>query len=176
MRDRLPETIDTGFLQTTGKASFRDYQGELSLRGMTRLAESLQDTDVPDLRVHLKLGRDAGGVCCLEGTLHGVLHLTCQRCLGRMDFPVASAFRLAVVHSEAEAERLAEGYEPLLLEGDRLSVRTVAEDELLLALPNFPQHTAGEECVLPDYRGEEQPAMTDEKPNPFAALASLKRK
>lgn len=176
MRDRLPDTIDTAFLQTAGKASYREYQGGLSLHGMTRLAESLQDTDVPELRVELKLGRDAGGVRCLEGTLQGILHLTCQRCLGRMDFPVATRFRLALVHSEAEAERLGEGYEPLLLEGDRLVVREVAEDELLLALPDFPQHAAGEECVVPEYRADEAPATTDEKPNPFAALASLKRK
>ena len=176
MRDRLPDTIDTAFLQAAGKASYREYQGGLSVHGMARLAESLQDTDVPELHAYLKLGRDAGGVRYVEGTLQGTLHLTCQRCLGRMDFPVATAFRLALVHSEAEAERLAEGYEPLLVEGDRLVVREIAEDELLLALPDFPQHAAGEACVLPDYREDEQPITADEKPNPFAALASLKRK
>lgn len=175
MRDRLPDTIDTAFLQTAGKASYREYRGDLSIVGMTRLAESLQDTDVPELQVRLSLGRDAGGVRCLEGSLQGVLHLTCQRCLGRMEFPVASTFRLALVHSEAEAERLAEGYEPLLLETDRLVVRDVVEDELLLALPDFPQHAEGETCVLPEYREDEIVAATEEKPNPFAALASLKR-
>lgn len=175
MRDRLPDTIDTAFLQTAGKASYREYRGGLSIVGMTRLAESLQDTDVPELQVRLSLGRDAGGVRCLEGSLQGVLHLTCQRCLGRMDFPVASTFRLALVRSEAEAERLAEGYEPLLVEDDRLVVRNVIEDELLLTLPDFPQHSAGEACNLPEYRHEENIVTTEEKPNPFAALASLKR-
>ena len=176
MRDRLPDTIDTAFLQAAGKATWREYRGGLSIVGMQRLAESLQDTEVPELQVSLKLGRDAGGVRCLEGTVQGVLHLTCQRCLGQMAFPVEHAFRLALVHSEAEAERLAEGYDPLLLADDRLVVREVVEDELLLALPDFPLHAPGDAvCVLPEYRKDEPVETTDDKPNPFAALASLKR-
>lgn len=175
MRDRLPDTIDTAFLQTAGKAAYREYRGGLSTVGMTRLATVLPDTEVPELQVRLALGRDAGGVRCLEGALQGVLHLTCQRCLGRMEFPLATTFRLALVYSEAEAERLAEGYEPLLLETDRLTVRDVVEDELLLALPDFPQHAADATCVVPEYREDEIAPATEEKPNPFAALASLKR-
>ncbi len=133
------------------------------------------DSDTPALQVHLYIGRDAGGVLYLEGEVQGVLHLICQRCLGRMEFPVQRSFRLALVHSEAEADRLSDGYEPLLLEAERLIVRDVIEDELLLVLPDFPQHGAGEACTLPEYRKQENTVAVEEKPNPFAALASLKR-
>lgn len=175
MRDRLPDNIDTAHLLNAGKGTAREYCGGLSVVGMQRLAELLADTDAPDLQVHLQVGRDAGGVQCLEGAVRGVLHLICQRCLGRLEFPVQRTFRLALAHSEVEADRLADGYEPLLLEDERIVVRDVVEDELLLAVPDFPQHGAGEVCTLPEYRKEEHTAATEAKPNPFAALASLKR-
>lgn len=175
MRDRLPESIDTATLLNVGKGTGREYRGSLSVVGMQRLADSLADVGAPELQVHLHAGRDAGGVRCLEGAVQGVLHLTCQRCLGRLEFPVQRTFRLALVRSEAEADRLADGYEPLLLEDERLVIRDVIEDELLLALPDFPQHGAGETCTLPEYREEEITVATEDKPNPFAALASLKR-
>ena len=41
MRDRLPDTIDTAFLQTAGKASYREYQGGLSLVGIDMTAFSV---------------------------------------------------------------------------------------------------------------------------------------
>lgn len=175
MRDRLPESIDTATLLNVGKGTGREYRGSLSVDGMQRLADALADVDVPALQVRLHIGLDAGGVRCLEGEVRGVLHLTCQRCLGRLEFPVQRVFRLALVRNEAEADRLADGYEPLLLDDERLIMRDVIEDELLLALPDFPQHGAGETCTVPDYREEEISAATEDKPNPFAALASLKR-
>lgn len=171
MRDRLPETIDTAPLKTSG----REYRGSLPVLGMARLAEILRDTEVPDLQVSLYAGRDAGGVTCLQGQIEGSLHLTCQRCLERMEFPVKIDVRLALVHSAAEAERLAEAYEPLLVENERLVLRDVIEDELLLVVPSFPQHDAAEHCSLPEYREAEISVVEEKKPNPFAALESLKR-
>lgn len=175
MQDRLPESIDAASLMASGKTAGREYRGELSLAGMQRLAEAVRDIDVPDLVVGLYVGRDAGGVLCVEGSIAGLLHLTCQRCLDSVDYPVQIRFRLALVNSEAEAERLADGYEPWLLEDERLVIRDVIEDELLLALPAFPLHADTESCVLPGYRQDEFEAAAEEKPNPFAALARLKR-
>lgn len=175
MRDRLPETIDTASLKAAGKMPGREYGGSLSLAGMQRLAAVLHDTDVPDLQVRLAASRDAGGVLSLLGQIEGRLHVTCQRCLERIEFPVNIEVRLALIDSTAELERLAEGYEPLLVEHERLVVRDVVEDELLLVLPSFAQHDAAEPCSLPDYREENIGVVEAEKPNPFAALASLKR-
>ena len=170
MRDRLPDTIDTASLKTLG----REYRGALSVADMTRLVEAVRDTDVPELEVRLQVERDAGGVRCVQGEIAGVLHLTCQRCLDQLEFPVRIAFKSALVRSEAEAERLADGYDPLLIEDDRLVVRDLIEDELLLALPGFPQHGEAQ-CALPEYQAGTSEAAVDEKPSPFAALADLKR-
>ncbi|MFA7388360.1 MAG: YceD family protein [Thiohalobacteraceae bacterium] len=171
MRDRLPDTIDTASLKTLG----REYRGALAVATMARLVEALRDTAVPDLEVSLQVERDAGGVRCVRGHIDGILHLTCQRCLERLEFPVRIDFKSALVRSEVEAERLAEGYDPLLIEDDRLVVRDLIEDELLLALPGFPQHREAS-CALPEYRAESPAESADARPNPFAILADLKRK
>ena len=171
MRDRLPDTIDTASLKTLG----REYRGALAVATMARLVEAIRNADVPDLEVCLQVERDAGGVRCVRGRVDGVLHLTCQRCLERLEFPVQIEFKSALVRTEVEAERLAEGYDPLLIEDDRLVVRDLIEDELLLALPGFPQHREAS-CALPNYRAETSADAADGRPNPFAVLADLKRK
>lgn len=179
MRDRLPDTIDITSLSKTGagtpKAVGREYQGELAVAGMQRLTAALADTNTPALQVRLYIGRDTGGVNYLQGEVQGALHLICQRCLAQMNFPVQKSFRLALVRNEDEAAELGESYDPLLLTQDRLVVSDVIEDELLLVIPDFPQHAEGETCTLADYHKAQANVVMDEKPNPFAALASLKR-
>ncbi len=171
MRDRLPEYLDPASLANTG----RDYRGPLSIVGMQRLAVLLYDADVPEFDVRLFTGRDAGGIAIVQGEVSGVLHLVCQRCLGKLDWPVQLEFTLAPVANEVQVQRLGEQYEPLLIDDDRISVRDVVEDELLLALPNFPQHAEDDDCTLPHFDEAEAAIEADEKPNPFAVLESLKR-
>lgn len=171
MRDRLPDTIDPASLTAAG----REYHGPLPVAGMQRLVEALHDSASPDLNIQLFAARDAQGVRYMEGRIEGTLHLTCQRCLGLLLWPVTLDFRLALVQGEAEAERVAGEYDPLLLDDERVSVRSLIEDEVLLALPDFPQHDAHESCSLPDYRQEELNTTESEKPNPFAVLEKLKQ-
>lgn len=172
MRDRLPDLLDPASLTPAG----REYRGALTTAGMQRLTALVHDSNVPDLDVRLFAGRDAGGRRFITGHVDGFLHLCCQRCLAVMDFPLALDFRLALVESEAEADRLGGEYEPLLIGAERISVRELVEDELLLTLPDFPQH-AGAQCAMPDYREEEDAgAQAEDRPNPFAVLGDLKRK
>lgn len=171
MRDRLPELLDPASLTPAG----REYRGALATAGMERLAALVHDSDVPDLDVRLFAGRDAGGRRFVTGHVDGLLHLCCQRCLAAMDFPLALDFRLALVESEAEADRLGGAYEPLLIGAERISVRELVEDELLLTLPDFPQH-ADAQCAAPAYREEDAGARAEDRPSPFAVLGDLKRK
>ena len=55
-----------------------------------------------------------------------------------------------------------------------LDLRELMEDELLLELPVVPRH---EECPepLPPANIDEEEAPSQERPNPFAALAALKK-
>jgi uncharacterized protein len=78
------------------------------------------------------------------------------------------------VDGEDQAAELdAESEEDVLASTRSLDLRQLAEDELLLALPLVPRHDVCPQPLLP--------AMSDPldedaaPPNPFAALAALKR-
>ena len=76
-----------------------------------------------------------------------------------------------------EAAALAEDdvvEEDLLVLSSEFDLLTLLEDELLMALPLVPMHDTCESEHMPTSNAEN--AAAQEKPNPFAALAALKRK
>ncbi|WP_158675229.1 YceD family protein [Thiohalobacter thiocyanaticus] len=173
MHPRLPDWIDPVTLIRQG----RILEGTLPVERFTRLAEQLYDTE-GEVAVELHFGRFDTGVEGITGRITGELHLICQRCLGRMRFPVQQEVRLGLVESEALIERLPEGYEPLLLTEDRLALTDLVEDELLLALADFPKH-AEQECTArlgtaAETGGEDAPEQ-ETGDNPFAVLTDLKK-
>ncbi|HSH30422.1 MAG TPA: YceD family protein [Thiohalobacter sp.] len=173
MQPRLPDWIDPVALIRQG----RILEGTLPVARFARLADQLYDSD-GELRVELHFGRFDAGVEGIEGRITGELHLTCQRCLGRMCFPVAQEIRLGLVESEAMIERLPEGYDPLLVTADRLALTELIEDELLLAVADFPKH-AEQACraqAVDQVSTDEEAAAPERSDNPFAAaLKDLKK-
>ena len=107
------------------------------------------------------------------------LHLTagtalpqeCQRCLKAVDVTLQIERSFLFVHGEDAAAQLdTDSDDDVLALTRALDLRELIEDELLLALPLVPRHDVCPEPLLP---GAETPI--DEKPNPFAVLAALKR-
>jgi len=99
--------------------------------------------------------------------------LECQRCLKAVDVPLSIERSFLFVHGEDAAARLDTDSEDDVLALTRaLDLRELIEDELLLALPIVPRH---EVCPLPLLAPDDAGERFDEKPNPFAALAALKR-
>jgi uncharacterized protein len=103
--------------------------------------------------------------------------LTCQRCMGAVQTPlqVDQWYRFVATEEIAMAEDDA-SEEDLLVMAPQFDLLALLEDELLMALPLVPMH---DECpVLPTFSAGviELPAGEAEKPNPFAALAQLKKK
>jgi uncharacterized protein len=101
------------------------------------------------------------------------LALVCQRCLG----PVATTLDarrsfLFVEGEERAAELDAEMDDDVLALPRLLDLRSLVEDELLLALPLVPRHAV---CPQPlPHHNDDTPAEA-ERPNPFAALRTLRR-
>jgi len=94
---------------------------------------------------------------------------TCQRCLRPFSQELVVDRALRFVDSEAQAEALdADSEDDVLALEPALDLRTLAEDELLLAWPIVPRHAS---CAAPDHRAGDDGAPSA---NPFAALASLK--
>ncbi|MBX3621287.1 MAG: DUF177 domain-containing protein [Rhizobacter sp.] len=101
------------------------------------------------------------------------LMLECQRCLGPVATPVQVERSFRFVHGESAAAELDADSEADVLALTRaLDLRELLEDELLLSLPLVPRH---ETCPQPLVAGGQADAVDGAKPNPFAALAALKR-
>ena len=108
--------------------------------------------------------------------------VVCQRCMQPMRWPVKVKSRIALVSDYDAADRVPEGLEVFLVEGDSVSVRDLVDEEIMLALPNVPRHEEGSECAerrmqLPGHEvGPDEPDDSQVQ-KPFAQLGELlKRK
>src|SRR6188472_2042384 len=106
--------------------------------------------------------------------------VVCQRCMQPMRWPVVVKSRIALVSDYNAADRVPEGLEVFLVEGDSVSVRDLVDEEVMLALPNVPRHGEDSECARQEVRLPGEPDEPDVEPDtqkPFAQLGELlKRK
>jgi len=164
MLDRVPESIEPVGLADVG----RSFRGEVEVSRLARLSSLLSD-DSGVLKVELRFDLDERRLRVARGTIRGQLQLTCQRCMQALPHKLDLGFRLGIVRSEEEIERLPEGYEPLMATGETLNTTEVLEDEILLALPAVPLHEPGQGCEMA-YENTPGP----KKDNPFSVLEKLK--
>ncbi|WP_280154607.1 DUF177 domain-containing protein [Piscinibacter sp. XHJ-5] len=158
-----------------------ELEGDWPLAGFERLSEAAHDDARPaesDL-VHWHVRgesvpvRGAAPQTWLHLRATARLALVCQRCLAPIDTPIeAERSFLFVPGEEAAAQLDADHEEDVLALTRSLDLRELVEDELLLALPLVPRH---ELCPHPlPMERSDQPSEAG-RPNPFAALATLKR-
>ena len=99
--------------------------------------------------------------------------LECQRCLKPVGVPLKIARKFLFVHGEDAAAQLdTDSDDDVLAITRALDLHELIEDELLLALPIVPRHEVCPEPLAVASDGDE---LAEDKPNPFAALAALKR-
>lgn len=70
--------------------------------------------------------------------------LLCQRCLEPLELALESQGRVALVADGVEADRAPAALETMHAPAHRLALRDLVEEELLLALPIVPRHSAVE--------------------------------
>jgi uncharacterized protein len=108
--------------------------------------------------------------------------VVCQRCMQPMRWPARVKSRIALVRDYDAADRVPEGLEIFLVEGDSVSVRDLVDEEILLALPVVARHAEGSECAdsfmqLPGHEADEEDVADSQVQKPFAQLGELlKRK
>lgn len=107
--------------------------------------------------------------------VHAQATLTCQRCLQPVDMPLQVQRDFRFVKDEATAQSEDEDSEEDLLVMSRdFDLQALIEDELLMALPLVPHHAVCPQPLTFDDGAVEIDAAP-EKPNPFAALAQLRK-
>ena len=171
---RLPLEVDPIRLATRKER----FQGTIPLKQMKRLVNALSCGD-GEVYIDVEFSVDINQVVILAGQIKADAKLICQRCMGEMELPIALDFQLAFVRSEAEMERLPEGYEATLIDNKSMMLSDIIEDEILLALPAIPKHQ-NEDCssdnVVGGWGSQQNEPDTEsvERDNPFDILASLK--
>lgn len=157
-----------------------ELQGETPLADWPRLLDE-QFAENPEGVVRWQLqGRMVpvtGGAPQVAVSLQAevILALQCQRCLTAVLEPVVAERDFLFVADEATAEALDEDSEADVLVISRdFDALSLVEDELILALPLVPRHEACPQS-LPDVAVDEGFEQASERPNPFAALAALKK-
>lgn len=148
--------------------------GKLAATRLERISEFAVGT-ADDVDVELVFSRDAEGRNRINGTVHTVVHTTCERCLEPLDIVVDADVALMCVAVGGKLPETVEDVNIVEVEDERLSLVPLVEEEVLLALPQFPVH---ESCDMVAYdRGAA--GKTEAKPqkaNPFDVLAKLKQK
>lgn len=176
-RTYVPEKLDLAHFARKGAR----LDGEWAVAGLERLADSAAPEAPaaawPAVRWSLQgeIREPKGGKpqIWLHVQAKAQVSLTCQRCLQPVQESLELDRWVRFVDTEAEAAELdADSDDDVLALPRHLDARELIEDELLLALPLVPMH---EVCPqpLPQAEGDLDPVQ--EKPNPFAALAALKR-
>ena len=171
---RLPLEVDPIRLATRKER----FQGTIPLKQMKRLVNALSCGD-GEVYIDVEFSVDINQVVILAGQIKADTKLICQRCMGEMELPIALDFQLAFVRSEAEMERLPEGYEATLIDNKSMMLSDIIEDEILLALPPIPKHQ-DEDCSSDNVaegcgsQQNEPDTESVERDNPFDILASLK--
>ena len=154
-------------------------EGELPLSACKRLLADVLAAEPSAVFVQWRVSafqRTASGETrprpWLQLTAQADVHVTCQSCLEPMAVPlhVDRLFRFVATEEEALLED-EESEEDVLSEPQDVDLFALLEDEMLLALPLVPRHGG---CIA-EYQDVDAPAVIEEKPNPFAALAALKK-
>lgn len=148
--------------------------GDVELTALTRLNDllALKNERQQAAKIHFTLIGAAKKFSqpSLHLTIDAELPSTCQRCLNEMNVALKLDFDYLI--SDSEPASFDENDELDWLESSReMPVWEVIEDELLIAFPIAPVHSAANQQVCVQYTKQ-----SGEKPNPFAVLKDFGKK
>jgi uncharacterized protein len=193
MSDRFTDSIEPFALATQGWT----IEGKIPLVSLERLGALVRSSQSPegegassgssfemegDVEFTLHFDIDEVGAPRVGGNASASLRLQCQRCMKDMEYPISLNVRLGIVPSRKAAENLPDSYDPLVVSDDEISIASILEDELILAMPIVAKHEI-ENCIQNEARGTEnsddkvgQENLTPpQRENPFAVLSQLKK-
>jgi len=171
MAGRLPELVDCARLADEAVTLQRVY----ALKDFPRLQDVLAESS-GDARVRFAFGKTGAGGFGATVDVAAAPFLRCQRCLQAFEFPLAA--RSEIEFAESEDAAVGSAREPYPTPDGRASLRDLAEEELLLALPVAPACSAPETCGrAPRFEADASAApSSQETVRPFGILQELLKK
>lgn len=158
----------------------RTIDGTVPLIALPRVVAVVQQSPGADdvARLRLAFVEDGQRRVRAEGQITARLLLRCERCLTSFEHGVDAPIAGVIVANDANAATVPKADEPIMADGDTLDVHTLAEDELLLALPmaaycDKPECQAGynDQSAIPH---AQEPQPRQRRDNPFAVLKQIK--
>ncbi len=113
--------------------------GGIPLDGLERINDICLQDDAHLVDIDLRFAFDKKGVCFIEGTLAAKVKLNCQRCMQTMLLPLETKFTLSPMTIEQSTRDNLE-YDMVRLDGEKVALHDMIEDEILLSIPDFPKH------------------------------------
>jgi uncharacterized protein len=170
MAPGLPDRVDCARLAEDAVVLERIY----ALGELPRLQDLLADAR-GSIVVSFAFAKLSSGRAGATVAVKAVPQLVCQRCLQGFAFPVAGSSEIefggggepATADSEREFYSIDQGL---------VSLRDLAEEELLLALPIVAMHTPRTCGRAPTQAGDEGQDPSGDRSRPFAALQDLLKK
>ena len=137
---------------------------------LERLEDALANGE-GELHYRITAGLDPQRRKVVSCIIKGFVFLTCQASLEAFRYEICVDDRLVLVDEESQLPPVDEecDKEDYLVADEPLDIRDLVEDAVLLALPMVPRKPGLQEP------GEGDGTPARERPNPFAALASLKK-
>jgi uncharacterized protein len=169
MATGLPDLVDYARLAQEGAVLERVY----GLRELPRLKDVLAEPD-GTLRASFAFVKMPSGGAGARVAIRAEPRLVCQRCVQGFAYPVSGGSEIEFTQDErSDSER-----EYFEVDGGMVSLRELAEEELLLALPiapvcSKPQNCGNAPSIDMGATGREE---SDETRRPFSALQDLLKK
>jgi uncharacterized protein len=170
MAPGLPDRVDCAYLADHAVVLDRVYP----LGAMPRLRDLLADAR-GSVRANFAFAKAASGRPGATVVVEATPHLRCQRCLEGFEFAVAG--RSEVEFTSGSNEVADSDRETFATVDGLVSLRELAEEELLLALPIVAMHEPRFcERAPTEEAGDEVEEESVERSWPFAALQDLLKK
>jgi len=168
-----PDRVDCARLAAAAETLTRVYQ----LDDLPRLQDLLAESG-GRLQASYAFGKTPDGGAGVTLAIESTPMLRCQRCLEPFALPVVARSEIEFSADETAAAGEGSEREPYVLTGGVASLRDLAEEELLLALPVAPACSAPEKCGrAPSYKdGSALAPAAPETVRPFSALQDLLKK
>ena len=154
------------------------FEGCCSFERLPRFAECLASPD-GEVSSKLRFGLTGTGRRVITGSVSATVEVVCQRCLEPLSLELADTIQLALVESESQIDSLEAKWDPWMVDGPRISIASLLEEQLMLCMPLVSYHR-DERCVKAlEYQRREEP-LDDSSgdraaQNPFEVLKVLKK-
>jgi len=163
MSQGLPDRIDCAHLADQGMVLERVYP----LGEMPRLRDRLADVQ-GSVRARFAFAKLQSGRAVANVAVEAAPHLVCQRCLQGFAYPAAGGSEIEFLSTPDGGATDSEREVYATVDG-QVSLRELAEEELLLALPTVALHA-------PDSCGRVADFGPGQRSRPFAGLQDLLKK